>query len=190
MTERETPLLTLARGIATLTALRDVVDAAIKAKRAEHTERCLEIYREKGTPTWHVKATAEGPNAAIYTVPVPKPVISVTDRAALLAWAKTERRELVETVHVAAVAEHDEERLAGKALTAYLDGLKMLPSGAMLDMETGEIVPGAEHKSAPPKSVSLRFPGDGREEFVSAWRDGLLDLEVRGADLPQIGRAS
>lgn len=176
------------RRIATLTALRDALDAEIKAERAQHTADALAEYAERGTKSWDVPAEPGGDVAAAFTVPVPKTTVSVTDEGALLAWASVERPELVETVDVPAVPAHQVRRPAGKALTSLTAAVRALPGGDVLLPETGEIVPGLRAERAPVRSTSLRFTPDGREALLSRWRDGLAP-EMVSAVLPAIGPA-
>jgi hypothetical protein len=156
--------------VAVLKALRDQIDAEYNAARGELTGELLAAWREQRQD----RAPAElpdGSTVATVSLTKPKDTLAVVDERAFTAWAKTAHPEEV-TV---------EMRVAVRS--SYRSALlaEMTKTGAIVDPQTGEVVPGvALLPGGEPSTFSLRFAKGGREAVAEAWRRGDLTELVDG----------
>lgn len=180
---------------ALLNAVHLAIKAELDAERADHTADLRELYEDSGVKSMDVKLPG-GSKVATISLSVPKASTDVVDEAALLEWATESAPWLVETIHhpevpaytVPAVPAYDEHRLDREYLAEWVKGVKPTGSGEVVDPDTGEVVPGITHTAeGAPKSFSVRYATDGRDDLARAWRDGELEHLTGGSVLPAIG---
>ena len=176
-----------------LKAVADAVEAELRRMRDDHTATLVEEWREEGSKSWNVRLPG-GPKVATITLSEPKATSTVVDEVAFLEWCEANRSDAVETATtpaipaVEAVPARSYRRVAPKAQTALLAGFKPIPSGDLVDPDTGSLVDGVKHAPAgEPKSFSVRYETDGRDALALAYRAGELDHLASGSVLPQIG---
>lgn len=182
---------------ALLKAVADAINDALAEERADHRDSLLERYDDEGTTSFDVRLP-DGTQVAKISLAVPKAATTVTDEDALLAWAKVNAPELVETEVIPAQPERTvvmpatdevvDEFLHPKRVTELLARVKPAPGTDMVvDPDTGVVVDGVTHAPAGrPKSFSVRYSPDGREALAVAYRSGELGHLTAGTVLPDV----
>jgi len=150
-----------------LKTLLDVVGDAYKAARAE-TRLALEAAdQESGTRNAAV-ALPGGPDIATVSLSAGEAAAKVIDEEAFTAWVIAHYGTEVERRFITEVRAAFRDKVLG-ALTAA-GGIEWA------DPETGVIheVPGVAIAPARARTHSLRFKKDGRDQVMTAWREGRL----------------
>lgn len=154
-----------ARRVAVLDALKTALDEELKTARADLQTGLKTAKKETGTQT--IAVDLNGQDIGKATLVQPKPQATVTDPAALLAWARTVAASEITT------------RLVTEIRPAWLAVLlKQLTAAGRpewADPETGVIhtVPGVEMQ---PRAAQTRLtlPDEGKAAIADAWRTGEL----------------
>jgi len=189
--------LTLADRTLRLLAMKIVVERltdALKEERAAYFEALLSLYSVAGVKSMDSRLP-DGTKVGSVTLTVPKDTTTVTDEDALLKWAETSapwllREEVVPAQPARpAVPEHTVTVLDPKQVTTLLSAVRPVSgTTVVLDPDTGEIVEGVEHHpGGAPKSFSIRYADNGREDLVHAITHGELSHLLTGTVLAQIG---
>lgn len=150
-----------------LKTLLDVVNDAYKEARTE-TQSLLDIAAEE-TGTRQVAVTLpDGPDIATVSLSSGEAAAKVTDDEAFTAWviatvpSEVERRFITE--------------VRGAFRTKLLGELTAAGRTEWADPETGVIheVPGVAIAPARARTHAVRFKTDGRDQVMTAWREGRL----------------
>lgn len=182
---------------ALLKAVADGINAELAAEREDHTFSLVEKYVDEGTKSFDVKLPS-GVKVAAISLSVPKASTEVVDEEALLAYAKESAPWLLKTVAHPAVPEqylpptpaYDEEVLDRETLTEWIKTVKPVDAtgGPVVDPDSGEVVAGVLHTpEGKPRSFSVRYATDGRDDLARAWRAGELEHLTADSILPALG---
>lgn len=167
--------------------LADMVKVETDEARAELMTVLLAQYDETGTKAFSVQIPG-AEKVATFTISEPKPAVKVQD-AALLAWCRENRPELVEKVEHPAVEAWTEERLTTAAVDTVAADCML--TGTSFVTGDGELVDGIEYVPAGrPKSYTVRYEKGGQDRVIAAWRNGELAGIEPGKNLPIIGEAA
>lgn len=177
-------------------ALMDFLKADLDADRTDHTFDLVKRYEDDGVKSMDVKLP-DGSKIAAISLSVPSKSTEVVDDEALVKWACENAGWLLKDHIIPAVpeqvipaqAERTEKVLDTEALTEFLKAVKPVEAsgGPVVDPDTGSIVDGIVYTpEGKPRSFSVRYTTDGREEVVRAWRTGLLEHLTAGSVLPVI----
>lgn len=185
--------------VAVLKAIADAINTALDAERTEHLGMLVERYDDEGMKSFDVRLPANGDGervkVATISLAIPKDSIDV-DEADLYAWALDNagtllKEELIPAQPEQIIPAQPEQRirvLDRKRVTEFLKDVKPGPAGSVVHTDTGEIVDGLTHvPGARPKSFSVRFETDGRDELARAWRNGHLEHVLDATPLPALG---
>lgn len=150
-----------------LKTLLDVVGDAYKAARAE-TRQALEAADQESGTRQVAASLPGGPDIATVSLSAGEAAAKVTDEEAFTAWVIAHYGTEVERRFVTEVRAAFRDKVLG-ALTAA-------GSTDWADPETGVIheVPGVAIAPARARTHSLRFKKDGRDQVMTAWREGRL----------------
>jgi hypothetical protein len=150
-----------------LKTLLDVVDDAYKAARAE-TRTALEAAAQESGTRQAAASLPDGKDIATVSLSSGEAAAKVIDEEAFTAWVITHYGTEVERRFVTEVRAAFRDKVLG-ALTA-------VGSTDWADPETGVIheVPGVAIAPARARTHSLRFKKDGRNQVMTAWREGRL----------------
>jgi hypothetical protein len=186
---------------ALLKAFTEAIAAELDAEKATHKADLTARYDTEGVKSFDVKLP-DGTKVAAISLAIPKASTEVTDTDALLKWAEANAPHLVEVTEHPAVAEHlvlvpaveawTEKVLDTKLVAELLTHVKPVErtGGPVVDTDTGQIVDGVTYTpEGPPKSFSVRYTDDGREDLGRAYRSGDLSFLVGGTPLPAIEAA-
>lgn len=181
--------------IALLTAVKKAVDAEIDAERADHRDMLVEKYTDEGTKTFDVKLP-NGPKVATVSLSVPQASMDFTDWDAFAKWAEVNAPSLIVEVPIpaqprtiiparkATVEHHLHQGRAREYLVHFKPAGQ---NGDVVHTDTGEVVPGVTHTpEGTPKSFSVNFTPDGKDDLARAWRSGELEHVTVGSVLPAI----
>lgn len=148
--------------LATLTALRDLIDAEVVNLRRGTTADLIELNETTGTHSVDVKLPTGERVARISLIGVSaKP--TVTDEDTFLAWVAEHHPTEVVTV------------VRPSFQKALLDRCSPVDDVTCVDNSTGEVVPGVTAHDPHRTSIRVTYTkGEGREAIASAWRDGTL----------------
>jgi hypothetical protein len=167
---------------ALLKAFADWIDTELATFRGEHRDMLVDRYHEEGIKSFDV-LLPDGAKVATISLSIPKDKVEVTDTAALIEWARDNDPALVRTVHHDPVPAHTTEGIDPKRLTELLARVKTTTDG-VIDPDTGVLVDGLTHQpGGDPKSYSVRFTDDGREDIGTALRAGALAHLLAGTPL-------
>ena len=150
-----------------LKTLLDVVGDAYKAARAE-TRLALEAANQESGTRNAAVALPGGPDIATVSLSAGEAAAKVIDEEAVTAWVIAHYGTEVERRFITEVRAAFRDKVLG-ALTAA-GGIEWA------DPETGVIheVPGVAIAPARARTHSLRFKKDGRDQVMTAWREGRL----------------
>jgi hypothetical protein len=150
-----------------LKTLLDVVNDAYKEARAE-TQRELDTAAQESGTRQVAVPLPDGPDIATVSLSSGEAAAKVIDEEAFTAWVIAHYGTEVERRFVTEVREAFRTKVLG-ALTA-------VGSTDWADPETGVIheVPGVAIAPARARTHSLRFKKDGRDQVMTAWREGRL----------------
>ena len=172
------------RRMALIKAFTDALNDWVKDERGNLMEDLLAKYEDEGTKSFNV-TLPDGTKVASVTLPEGKPQDKTVDEAALFEWAEAQGGIDVEVIP--AVAERTVKTVRPAWLTRKLEKAIEGDDGDLIDVETGEVIPGIKHvPGAAPSSFSVRFATGGREKLSLAYRRGELNELVAGTALPQI----
>ncbi|MEU7046065.1 hypothetical protein AB0A77_34115 [Streptomyces varsoviensis] len=168
---------------AVLKALLDEVKAAYEEARTE-VQHHLDAAQEASGARQFAAALPDGTKVGTVSLTGGDPAAQITDRAAFVAWARTEFPAERVTRIVKDVREAFAERL--------LDEMTAAGVPAVVDPESGEVhdVPGVEIRPTRRRSHSVRFAKGGRELVGEAWREGTLAALVLPALAPGGGQGA
>ncbi|KAJ1684798.1 hypothetical protein LUZ63_020069 [Rhynchospora breviuscula] len=182
------------------TALTEALADVLAAERADHLVDLVDRYDDEGTRSFDVRLPAdeagERVKVATITLSVPKDRLDVTSEDDLLDWAEAAAPWLLKETRIPAVPqqvipaqpERVETTLDRAQLEVFLKAVKPGPNGSVVDPDTGQLVDGMTHTpGGAPRSFSVRYADDGREDLIRAWRRGDLEDVLSGTPLPQIG---
>lgn len=174
------PLRDLLRRFVAVKTLADVLDDAVKDARTTVTRALLDQYNEDDVKQTVVKI--DGHKVATATVAEPKAETKVTDSEALLAWARENRPDLIETVEHPAQEAWTETRVKAPELTRLVEDSEDTGTG---DLATGdgEIIPGVRHIAHPaPSRFSVNYarPAHSSDDPLAGGRRAVLDAFAQG----------
>jgi hypothetical protein len=165
-------------------AMATVIKDANEAQRKKILADLLGIYKDTGNKSWTVTLPS-GDKVATFTIAEPKPGHKVNNDE-LLAWCRSNRADLVETLSHPAVPAWTEYRLRGDVEKVITSEYKL--AGDTYITDDGEPVAGVEYVPAgTPKSFTVRYAPGGQERIIEAWRGGELAGIEPGKNLPMIG---
>lgn len=180
---------------ALLKAITDAIKTELDLERGDHTQDLKARYDDEGVKSMDVKLPGGGKVATI-SLSIPKPSTEVVDEEALLAWCQANMPTAIKehTVPaepervIPATPEHTVYTVDQSMLDAMLKGARPVdPTSSILVDEDGTVIEGIEHvPGGPPKSFSVRYEKDGREDLAVAYRSGELDHLVAGSTLPAL----
>lgn len=150
-----------------LKTLLDVVNDAYKEARTE-TQNLLDTEAEK-TGTRQVAVTLpDGPDIATVSLSAGEGAAKVTDPDKFKAWVLENYGTEIKREFVTSVQPAFEKKLLAEMTAAN--------STEWADAETGVIhdVPGVEIAPARSRTHAVRFKKDGRDQVMTAWREGRL----------------
>lgn len=150
---------------AVMKAISDALKAEVDAGRGELMAELLDLYDATGAKSLDVKVG----DVKVASIPlsIPKAGIAVKDQAAFTAFVDSNYPQAV-------IVPPTSKQVAAAWQEAYLKEC-VIDGGEVIDPNTGEVVPGLEHKEAGrPKTFSIRFEKTGREAIAAAWQDGRL----------------
>ena len=150
-----------------LKTLLDVVNDAYKEARSE-TQQLLDVAAQE-TGTRQVSVTIpDGPDIATVSLSSGEAAAKVTDDEAFTAWVIATMPSEVERRFVTEVR--------GAFRTKLLGELTAAGGTEWADPETGVIheVPGVAIAPARARTHAVRFKPDGRDQVMTAWREGRL----------------
>lgn len=150
-----------------LKTLLDVVNDAYKEARAE-TQRELDTAAQESGTRQAAVALPDGPDIATVSLSAGEAAAKVIDEEAFTAWVIANYGTEVERRFVTEVRAAFRDKVLG-ALTAA-------GGTDWADPETGVIheVPGVAIAPARARTHSLRFKKGGRDQVMTAWREGRL----------------
>lgn len=158
----------------------DRVAAEVKTERTALEDRILTRMKEEGVKQTIV-TLPDGTPVATLTVTQPSRKTE-TDDAALLAWAKENHPEWVETIEHPAQEAWTEERIDAAALKAA----KLQPAnGGVVVTADGEEVQGMTHHVPAPTSFSTKYADGGAQAVLDAYLAGELSDLPLGDTLPR-----
>ena len=170
--------------IALIKAYHDALGAFLADARAEHLEQLLERYEDENTKGWDV-VLPDGTKIGAVTLPVGKPSDKTVDEAALFEWA--EQNDGIDVEHVPAVPARDVKRVRPSWLAAKIKSAIEGDDGELIDVETGEAIPGVRRVAGKaPSSFTVTYSPGGREKIATAYVRGELNDLAAGTVLPQI----
>lgn len=184
------------RRFVTVKTAADILNDAVKAARTDLTRSLVAEHQESGIKARTVKIG--GVKVATATIAEPGPETKVTNEKDLLAWAKTNRPDLIETVEHPATEAWTETRVKAPELTRLIEDSDDTGSGDLVTAD-GELIPGVRYVATPtPKSFSITFakPTHKSDDPLAGGRRTVLDAFARGditmtealADLDAIAR--
>lgn len=167
-------------------AISDRVAAQVKAERDDVLARILDAMETTGANRLAVNLPDGTPVATISLVQ-PSEKVAVDD-AKLLAWARENRPDVVETIEHPAVEAWSEQRLAPDAVAKITDGTPWADGSPVVE---GEPLPFIHRSTPAPSSFRVAYARSGgqsvgEDRIVDAWLAGGLPLPL-GPDLPQLG---
>lgn len=170
--------------IALIKAYHDALGAFLAEARAEHLDQLLERYQDEGTKAFAV-TLPDGTKIGQITLPEGKPSDKTTDEAALFEWA--EQNDGIDVEHVPAVPARDVKRVRPSWLAAKIKKAIEGDDGELIDVETGEAIPGVRRVAGKaPSSFTVTYAPGGREKIATAYVRGELNDLAAGTVLPQI----
>lgn len=170
--------------IALIKAYHDALGAFLADARAEHLEQLLGKYEEEDSKSWDIKLP-DGTKIGQITLPVGKPADKTVDEAALFEWA--EQNDGIDVEHVPAVPARDVKRVRPSWLAAKIKSAIEGDDGELIDVETGEAIPGVRRVPGKgPSSFTVTYAPGGREKIATAYVRGELNDLAAGTVLPQI----
>lgn len=170
--------------IALIKAYYDALGAFLADARAEHLEQLLGRYEDENTKSWDV-VLPDGTKIGQVTLPVGKPSDKTVDEAALFEWA--EQNDGVDVEHVPAVPARDVKRVRPSWLAGKIKSAIEGDDGELIDVETGEAIPGVRRVPGKgPSSFTVTYVPGGREKIATAYVRGELNDLAAGTVLPQI----
>lgn len=158
----------------------DRVVAEVKTERTALETRILARMKEEGVKQTIV-TLPDGTPVATLTVAQPTRRTE-TDDAALLAWAKENHPEWVETIEHPAQEAWTEERIDAAALKA---AKLRAANGGVFVTEDGEEVQGMTHHVPDPTSFSTKYADGGAQAVLDAYLSGELSDLPLGDTLPR-----
>lgn len=161
--------------------IADLVSSEVKDNRAEIMDALLELHEATGAKSIAVKLPS-GEQVATLTISQPSPR-EVVDEGRLLAWARDNRPDLIETIEHPAQDAWTEERINMEAWRR-IDA--QVVDGQLITAE-GEQVDGVKVVTDSPRSFSVKYSKGGQGRVIDAWRSGELSTIEPGGTLPQIG---
>jgi hypothetical protein len=183
---------------ALLKAVADGINTELAIERDSHTYDLVERYEDDGVKSMDVKLPS-GTKVAAISLSVPKATTEVVDEQALVAYAKESAPWLLKDHHHPAVPEqvipaqaaYTEQILDREALAEWIKTVKPVePSagGPVVNPDSGEVVDGILHTpEGKPRSFSVRYATDGRDDLARAWRAGELEHLTADSILPALG---
>ena len=182
--------------IALLKAIADDIVQQMADERDGHRDLLVKKYAEDGVKSFDVRLP-NGTKVSSISLAIPKDSTTVTDDAALIAWAKDNAPDLLREVTIPAVPEQvipaqperTEIHLDPKRVTELLERVKPIDSsgGEVVDPDTAQVVDGITYEpGGQPRSFSVHYEKEGREALALAYRAGELSHLVAGTPLPAI----
>lgn len=162
--------------------IADLVADEVKAERGDVFDRLADLHADTGTKQVSVKLPNGDPVATL-TITQPSAKEHVNP-AALLAWARENRPDWIETIEHPAQEAWTEEKV--NPAVARKAGLTVLSDGSVVT-DDGEVVDGLTYTTPAPSSFSVKYADGGRDRVIDAWRAGDLAEVDPGNTLPQIG---
>lgn len=170
--------------IALIKAYADALGDFLKEARDEHLEALLERYEDENTKSWDVKLP-DNTKIGQITLPVGKATDKTVDEAALFEWA--EENDGIDVEVIPAVAAREIKRVRPSWLAAKIKTAIEGDDGELIDVETGEVIPGVKRvPGKDPSSFTVTYVAGGREKIATAYVRGLLNDLAAGTVLPQI----
>lgn len=141
-----------AREVARLEALADAYKTVARERRAELDAEARAEWEANGCGvTWRM------PDLGRVCLPLTEEAPWIADIDALLKWAKERHPENVETV----------EQVRAAFQKWLLDNVQITEGGAVVDPETGEVVPGmAVREGGQPKALTVTLDRDVKALFA------------------------
>jgi hypothetical protein len=170
--------------IALIKAYYDALGAFLADARTQHLEQLLERYEDEGTKSFAI-TLPDGTKVGSITLPEGKPSDKTVDEAALFEWA--EQNDGIDVEHVPAVPARDVKRVRPSWLAAKIKTAIEGDDGELIDVETGEAIPGVRRVPGKgPSSFTVTYAPGGREKIATAYVRGELNDLAAGTVLPQI----
>lgn len=155
---------------ATFKALSDLIKEKDQAVRQLMIDTLLDSYADFGVKSLDVKLPDGTTVVASISLIIPKGKGAVvTDNQAFIAWVKDNYPTAIYR------APQPGPVVSPSWAERFLEGLEAAGTDAV-DRGTGEIVPGVEIADAPPpKSFTVRFKPEGRDQLIAAWQASLRE---------------
>lgn len=170
--------------IALIKAYADALGDFLKDARGEHLEALLARYEEENTKSWDVKLP-DNTKIGQITLPVGKPTDKTVDEAALFEWA--EQNDGIDVETIPATKKREVKRVRPSWLAAKIKTAIEGDDGELIDVETGEAIPGLRRVAGKdPSTFTVTYAPGGREKIATAYVRGLLNDLAAGTVLPQI----
>jgi hypothetical protein len=170
--------------IALIKAYADALGDFLKDAREEHLQQLLERYEEEGTKSFDIKLP-DNTKIGQITLPQGKPTDQTVDEAALFEWAEEQGGIDVETIP--ATKARKVKKVRASWLAAKIKNAIEGDDGELIDVETGEAIPGIRRvPGKAPSSFTVTYVPGGREKIATAYVRGLLNDLASGTVLPQI----
>lgn len=154
---------------AVLAAISDALKAESERDKQLVFEAMTGLYDQTGSKVLDVKLP-DGTRVASLTLALTGDKTTVTDRAALLEWARENAPEFVHTVPA-----HDEVSESG-----LMETLTFTDEGDAVTA-SGELVPGIRKVAGgQPSHTMLKFQPNGRQAIADAWASGMFGNSLPG----------